>query len=251
MTLQGFGGPPQYLRIAADRLLHAPRSPARRCWPRSSRASAPGAGQRVETSLLQACSRCSPGRGVDYPGQRGRLPRRPRPIASTRRGDGEWFFLAVGNQSFWVKLCKALGLEDLADDPRFGSWLARRDNAEALMPLLEEAFASRPAARVAARCWPRTTSRPRRPRRSRSSCATPRCCHHEMVVEYDHPERGPAHPDGPAAPLLRDAGPRRGAAARCSASTPPQVLREAGLRRPRDRRPAPPRRRGRQGHLPR
>ena len=59
-------------------------------------------------------------------------------------GDGGWFFLACGNQSFWAKLCKALGREDLVDDPRFGSWLARRDNADALTPLLEAAFKSKP-----------------------------------------------------------------------------------------------------------
>ena len=38
-------------------------------------------------------------------------------------GDGEWFFLACGNQSFWVKLCTAMGRPSCADDPRFASWL--------------------------------------------------------------------------------------------------------------------------------
>src|SRR5439155_255459 len=51
-------------------------------------------------------------------------------------------FLAVGNQTFWVKLCKALDLEDLANDPRFASWLARLENNQALLPLIDAKFKS-------------------------------------------------------------------------------------------------------------
>src|SRR5439155_18438694 len=58
--------------------------------------------------------------------------------------DGQWFFLAVGNQSFWVKLTKALGLERVADDPRFGSWLLRIQNTADLLPILEARFREKP-----------------------------------------------------------------------------------------------------------
>jgi len=104
-------------------------------------------------------------------------------------GDGEWFFLACGNQSFWAKLCRALGREELISDPRFGSWLARRDHADALTPLLEAAFSSKPR-----REWLRILTEADIP------CAgiqtvmelmkDPAVLHRKMAVTYDHPEVG-------------------------------------------------------------
>ena len=82
---------------------------------------------------------------VDYPG----LERTYKDTPTYRlyqAQDGEWFFLAVGNQSFWRKLCQAIGHPEMANDPRFGSWLARRDNGDELMTLLEDTFASKPRA---------------------------------------------------------------------------------------------------------
>ncbi len=120
------------------------------------------------------CSRCSPGTWWPIRATRSSTARRPT-YRLYQGSDGEWFFLAVGNQSFWVKLCKAVGREDLAQDPRFGSWFSRRDNADALMPLLEEALRLQARGGVGAHPDRAATSRPRRPSRCRSSCAIPRC----------------------------------------------------------------------------
>ena len=143
-----------------------------------------GRGQRVQTSLLQAVLALQSGSVVAYPGHE--VVYRSTPTYRLYQGrDGEWFFLAVGNQSFWVKLCKAVGREDLAQDPRFGSWFARRDNADALMPLLE-GVGSKPAAE-----WVAILTAHDIPAAATQSLQEfmrdPAVLHHKMIVEYDHP----------------------------------------------------------------
>jgi crotonobetainyl-CoA:carnitine CoA-transferase CaiB-like acyl-CoA transferase len=188
MTLQGFGEAPQYLRIAPTDYYCA----ALACQAILAALfvrERTGRGQRVQTSLLQAVLALQSGLVVDYPGHEVVYRNTPT-YRLYLAGDGESFFLAVGNQSFWVKLCKVIGREDLAQDPRFGSWVARRDNAEALMPLLESAFASRPAAE-----WVRILTDNDIPAALTQSLQQfmrdPAVLHHKMVVQYDHPELGP------------------------------------------------------------
>ncbi len=188
MTLQGFGEAPQYLRIAPTDYYCA----ALACQAILAALfvrERTGRGQRVQTSLLQAVLALQSGLVVDYPGHEVVYRNTPT-YRLYQAGDGESFFLAVGNQSFWVKLCKVVGREDLAQDPRFGSWVARRDNAEALMPLLESAFASRPAAE-----WVRILTDNDIPAALTQSLQQfmrdPAVLHHKMVVQYDHPELGP------------------------------------------------------------
>ncbi len=188
MTLQGFGEAPQYLRIAPTDYYCA----ALACQAVLAALfvrERTGRGQRVQTSLLQAVLALQSGLVVDYPGHEVVYRNTPT-YRLYQAGDGESFFLAVGNQSFWVKLCKVVGREDLAQDPRFGSWVARRDHAEALMPLLESAFASRPAAE-----WVRILTDNDIPAALTQSLQQfmrdPAVLHHKMVVQYDHPELGP------------------------------------------------------------
>ena len=125
-------------------------------------------------------------------------------------GDGEWLFLACGNQSFWVKLCQALGLEELAHDPRFASWMLRLDNREVLLPILEARFRSRP--RDAWLEELRTHDIPAGPVHTIDEFRRhPLTRHHGMAREYDHPEVGRL--TLPGSPLLfsrtptRDVGP--------------------------------------------
>jgi crotonobetainyl-CoA:carnitine CoA-transferase CaiB-like acyl-CoA transferase len=188
MTLQGFGAAPQYLRIAPTDYYCA----ALACQAILAALfvrERTGRGQRVQTSLLQAVLALQSGLVVDYPGHEVVYRNTPT-YRLYQAGDGESFFLAVGNQSFWVKLCKVIGREDLAQDPRFGSWVARRDNAEALMPLLESAFASKPAAE-----WVRILTDNDIPAALTQSLQQfmrdPAVLHHKMIVQYDHPELGP------------------------------------------------------------
>ncbi|PYO20122.1 MAG: hypothetical protein DMD88_12880 [Candidatus Rokuibacteriota bacterium] len=158
MTLQGFGGPPQYLRTAPTDYYTAALATQAIVAALFARERT-GRGQRVETSLLRGVLALQSGVAVDYPGKPVLIRDNPT-YRLYQTGDGQWFFLAVGNQSFWVKLCKALGLEHLADDPRFGSWMLRlQNNQDPVQPLLD--FFEDPAVR-----------------------------HHDLVHEYDHPEVG-------------------------------------------------------------
>jgi crotonobetainyl-CoA:carnitine CoA-transferase CaiB-like acyl-CoA transferase len=62
-----------------------------------------------------------------------------------RCGDGRWFLLNVLNDDRdWPTLLKALERPDLGEDARFATTRARRDNARALVPLLDAVFATRP-----------------------------------------------------------------------------------------------------------
>jgi crotonobetainyl-CoA:carnitine CoA-transferase CaiB-like acyl-CoA transferase len=54
--------------------------------------------------------------------------------------------VAAGNDGLFRKLCKVLGVDPLADDPRFVTNGARVSNREALIDLLLQAFATQPAA---------------------------------------------------------------------------------------------------------
>ncbi len=69
-----------------------------------------------------------------------------------RAGDGRWIqLIGLEAERHWPKLLEALELTDLMDDARFVSAAARRENAPALMAILDEEFAKRPFAEWAER----------------------------------------------------------------------------------------------------
>jgi crotonobetainyl-CoA:carnitine CoA-transferase CaiB-like acyl-CoA transferase len=187
MTQQGFGGPPQYLRIAVTDYYTAALA-AQAVLAALVARGRTGQGQHVETSLLHGVLALQSGNVVEYAGKPAAL--RDSPTYRLYQGrDGEWFFLACGNQSFWVKLCTALDLEHLAHDPRFASWLLRNDNRDVLLPLLEAEFRSRPRSE-----WLATLAAhdiPAAPVQTLAEfLADPAVRHHGMVQEYEHPEVG-------------------------------------------------------------
>jgi len=147
-----------------------------------------GRGQRVETSLLRGALALQAGVAIDYP-TKPTLMRDNPTYRLYQAGDSSWFFLAVGNQTFWLKLCKALELEHLADDPRFGSWLARLENNQALLPLIESKFKSRPRDH-----WLELLAQhdiPAAPVQTvMEFMRHPAVRHHDMIREYEHPEVG-------------------------------------------------------------
>ncbi|MDP2703430.1 MAG: CoA transferase [Candidatus Rokubacteria bacterium] len=187
MTLQGFGAAPQYVRIPVTDYYTAAiacQAVLAALFVRERT----GQGQRVWTSLLHGVLALQSGNFVDWPARE--IVYRDTPTYRLyRAGDGQWFFLACGNQSFWVKLCTVLDKPEWASDPRFASWFGRRDNSDALTPLMEEAFASRPRDE-----WVRILTEgdiPCAPTQDlRSFMTHPAVLHHKMLVEYDHPEVG-------------------------------------------------------------
>ena len=187
MTLQGFGGPPQYLRTAPTDYYTAALATQAILAALFTRERT-GRGQRVETSLLRGVLALQSGVAVDYPGKPSLVRDNPT-YRLYQAGDGQWFFLAVGNQSFWVKLCKALGLEHLADDPRFGSWILRIRNNADLLPILEARFREKPRTEwlelLAAHDIPAAPVQP-----LLDFFEDPAVRHHDLVHEYEHPEVG-------------------------------------------------------------
>ncbi len=187
MVIQGFTGPPQYVRVAVTDYYTAALA-AQAILAALFVRERTGRGQRVETSLLHGAFALNSGGLIDYEGKP--TPARDNPTYRLyQAGDGEWFFLACGNQSFWIKLCKALGLPRLADDPRFGSWLLRLDHREELLPILETKFRSEPRdhwlAVLATHDIPAGRVQP-----LADFMKDPAVLHHDMVREYDHPEAG-------------------------------------------------------------
>jgi CoA:oxalate CoA-transferase len=187
MTLQGFGGPPVYLRTAPTDYYTAAlgcQAVLAALFVRERT----GRGQRIETSLLRGVLALQSGIVLDYPGKPTLIRENPT-YRLYKGGDGQWFFVACGNQSFWVKLCKALGMEEFADDPRFGSWLLRLQNNQALLPIIEQRFGEKTRdewlAILAAHDIPAAPVKT-----VLEFMDDPAVRHHDMVHEYDHPDVG-------------------------------------------------------------
>jgi formyl-CoA transferase len=185
--LQGFGGPPQFVRVAVTDYYTAALG-AQAVLAALFVRERTGRGQHVETSLLQGVLALQSGSVVDYPGKPTFLRETPT-YRLYQAGDGQWFFLACGNQAFWAKLCKGIGRPEMTDDPRFGSWLLRGDNRDALMPILEAAFATRSRDE-----WLKILSEhdiPSAPVQSlQEFMRDPGVQHMKMTVQYEHPEVG-------------------------------------------------------------
>jgi crotonobetainyl-CoA:carnitine CoA-transferase CaiB-like acyl-CoA transferase len=64
------------------------------------------------------------------------------PFQNFEASDG-WFVVGCAKEKFWQRLTEVIGRPDLALDPRFLKFPERRENAEILIPMLEEIFATR------------------------------------------------------------------------------------------------------------
>jgi crotonobetainyl-CoA:carnitine CoA-transferase CaiB-like acyl-CoA transferase len=135
---------------------------------------------------------------VNYPGKPSVFRDNPT-YRLYQAADGEWLFLACGNQSFWVKLCQVLDMAELAHDPRFASWMLRLDNREVLLPIMEARFRSRP--RDAWLEALHAADIPAGPVHTIEEFRRhPLTQHHAMARTYEHPEVGTL--TLPASPLL-------------------------------------------------
>jgi crotonobetainyl-CoA:carnitine CoA-transferase CaiB-like acyl-CoA transferase len=104
-------------------------------------------GQRIDTSILESTLSVLVNQAQNAfvsgvaPGRRGNAHPNIVPYETIPTADGQ-IALAVGSERQWTRLCEALGLQELATDPRFatnGDRVARR--AE-LRPLLVERLAT-------------------------------------------------------------------------------------------------------------
>ncbi len=67
------------------------------------------------------------------------------PFQAFRAAD-DWLVVACPKEKFWQRLAHVIGHPELADDPRFSTFKARHQNAEALVALLDEVFLQRTVA---------------------------------------------------------------------------------------------------------
>jgi crotonobetainyl-CoA:carnitine CoA-transferase CaiB-like acyl-CoA transferase len=102
-----------------------------------------GLGQRVDGSLLETAVSLLAFHAEGYL-LTGALPRalgsgHPAlsPYRNFRCRDGQWIFIAAANDRFWQKLARALGLTELAADPRFEKNQGRVANRAELEGILE------------------------------------------------------------------------------------------------------------------
>jgi len=110
-----------------------------------------GEGQRVEVDLLSSLLAALVNQASAHtlagvvPDRLGNAHPSIAPYELFRTGQGQ-LVLAVGNDRQFLALCEALGVAELADDPRFADNGARVVNRDALRVALEERLATRGAA---------------------------------------------------------------------------------------------------------
>jgi crotonobetainyl-CoA:carnitine CoA-transferase CaiB-like acyl-CoA transferase len=135
------------------------------------------------------------------------------PFQAIQTADG-WLTIACAKQKFWELLCRALGREDLLEDPRFTDFAARNHNRDELLPILREAFGARTTAE-----WQAILSEAGVPHgpvyEVGEALEDEQALAREDVVEVEHPELGtvrqiasPLRLSGDPNPLTR--GPYRG-----------------------------------------
>src|SRR3990167_2846856 len=102
-----------------------------------------GLGQRVDASLLETAVSLLAFHAEGYlltgaiPTALGSGHPSLSPYRNFKCKDGQWIFIAAANDRFWLKLAGALGLDDLAADPRFAVNQQRVKNRVELEALLE------------------------------------------------------------------------------------------------------------------
>ena len=110
-----------------------------------------GRGQLVDVGMLDSVAALLTYQAGIYfatgrpPGRLGNLHPTITPYETLEAADGD-LVVAAGNDALWRTFCGVLGLESLADDPRFRTNKDRVGARETLRPLLVERLRTRPAA---------------------------------------------------------------------------------------------------------
>ncbi len=109
------------------------------------------------------------------------------PAQNFRTADG-WMVVFCAKEKFWLSLVRLMGLPALASDPRFDAFPGRLAHKDALLPILEERFATKSTRewlgllRGHVPCAPVNSVR--------EALEDPQVLAREMIVEIDHPVFG-------------------------------------------------------------
>jgi crotonobetainyl-CoA:carnitine CoA-transferase CaiB-like acyl-CoA transferase len=180
-----------------------------------------GLGQRIDISLLASALSALVNQAQNAfvsgvaPARRGNAHPNIVPYETFETADGE-IAVAAGSERQWPRLCVALGLPALADDPRFATNGDRVERRIELRPTLAERFAERPSAE-----WLtilEAAGIPAGPINDvLAAFASPEATARGMTVEMDHPAWG----------LIRQVGvPFELSATPATIRTPPPLLGE-------------------------
>jgi crotonobetainyl-CoA:carnitine CoA-transferase CaiB-like acyl-CoA transferase len=109
-----------------------------------------GKGQKVEIGMLDVMASLLTYQAGLYWNGGGRPARRGNQHPSivpyeVFQAQDAYMTLGVANNSLFERMCRAIGREELAKDPRFDSEASRVANREVLVPLLNSIFSTRPA----------------------------------------------------------------------------------------------------------
>ena len=153
-----------------------------------------GVGQKLETSLLEAEVACLINAGSNYlvggvvPGRWGNAHPSIVPYQSFKSRDG-YLVIGVASEGIWRRLCQAIGMPGLADDPRFARNPQRVEHRGELIDILTEIFLQRDTAAwvtllidAGVPCAPVQTID--------QVFLAPQVIAREMVVEVSHPTAG-------------------------------------------------------------
>lgn len=105
-----------------------------------------GKGQFVETSLLSCAAALQSGRFIDHKGMRHKneggwdIKGKSATNRLYQAMDGEWFYVMCTKEEHWQALCKAIGMSELTEYPRFATPRARKKHDKALAKILEASF---------------------------------------------------------------------------------------------------------------
>jgi crotonobetainyl-CoA:carnitine CoA-transferase CaiB-like acyl-CoA transferase len=155
-----------------------------------------GRGQRVDIGMLDATTALLTYQAGNYfvtgevPARMGNRHPTIVPYESFATADGE-IVVAGGNDDIWRRLCGALGLDDLANDPRFATNRDRAANYGELRPRLDRVLRSQSrehwTQRLAAAGVPCGSVR-----QISEVLSDPQIAARGMVAEVDHPTVGRA-----------------------------------------------------------
>ncbi|MHA6723965.1 CaiB/BaiF CoA transferase family protein [Sphingomonas sp. RS2018] len=106
-----------------------------------------GKGQQVGVSLLRSAMTMQSARMVQAEGERHDISRDMRSggITGLHPTKDGWLYLSANTARFWRALCERVGLDDLADDPRYDSVKKRAAHADELVPRLRERLLNKSA----------------------------------------------------------------------------------------------------------
>ncbi len=193
-----------------------------------------GIGQEVHTSLLggQLAVGALELHGYLFSGQNpSRVSRRQasNPLRiSYEAGDGRWLcFNLTQSDRYWEGFCRVLGIEETINDPRFNTAEMRQKNCTALVSLLDDVFATRPA-----QDWLQQFNE------AQIICGVvqtfaevaedPQVVENDYVITVDHPIHGPLRELGIPIQFSKTPGKVRSAAPQFGEHTEEVLLEVAG-----------------------